>query len=69
MMNTKIKKALAMVKESRPRMNLLNSNERQELEDYARTMIRKPGPYGCKCKTLRERVLGDGCDECNQQNA
>ena len=23
-------------------------------------------PYGCKCQTLRERALGDGCDECNK---
>jgi hypothetical protein len=23
-------------------------------------------PFGCKCKTLSERVLGDGCDECNK---
>ena len=25
-----------------------------------------PRPYGCKCQTLRERALGDGCDECNK---
>jgi hypothetical protein len=23
-------------------------------------------PFGCKCETLSERVLGDGCDECNK---
>lgn len=23
-------------------------------------------PFGCKCETLREKVLGDGCDECNK---
>ncbi len=23
-------------------------------------------PYGCKCQTLRERAIGDGCDECNK---
>jgi predicted RNase H-like nuclease (RuvC/YqgF family) len=23
-------------------------------------------PFGCKCVTLREKALGDGCDECNK---
>jgi len=23
-------------------------------------------PFGCKCETLREKALGDGCDECNK---
>lgn len=23
-------------------------------------------PFGCKCETLRERAVGDGCDECNK---
>lgn len=23
-------------------------------------------PFGCKCETLREKVLGDGCEECNK---
>ena len=26
----------------------------------------KKRPFGCKCETLREKVLGDGCDECNK---
>jgi len=21
-------------------------------------------PFGCKCTTLRDRLTGDGCDEC-----
>ena len=23
----------------------------------------------CKCKTMSEKILGDGCDECNPQMA
>jgi hypothetical protein len=22
-------------------------------------------PYGCKCQSMRVKLLGDGCDECN----
>ena len=27
------------------------------------------GPYGCRCQTLQEYVLGDGCDTCNPELA
>lgn len=26
----------------------------------------KKRPFGCKCQNFREKVLGDGCDECNK---
>jgi hypothetical protein len=26
----------------------------------------KKRPFGCKCENFREKVLGDGCDECNK---
>ena len=26
----------------------------------------KKRPFGCKCETLSEHILGDGCDECNK---
>lgn len=29
----------------------------------------KKRPFGCKCETMREKMLGDGCDECNKQLA
>ena len=29
-------------------------------------MTEKKRPFGCKCETLTERILGDGCDECNK---
>jgi hypothetical protein len=25
-------------------------------------------PFGCKCETFGEHVLGDGCDECQKQS-
>ena len=51
--------------------NVVNTEFAQQLErelaaSQAEVERLKKRPFGCKCETLREKVLGDGCDECNK---
>lgn len=35
-------------------------------EEWAHMRIDNKGPYGCKCQTMAQHIVGDGCDECNE---
>jgi hypothetical protein len=40
--------------------------ERELAASKAEVNRLKKRPFGCKCENFREKVLGDGCDECNK---
>ena len=47
-------------------LNELWSRFDKQMEAEAEVERLKKRPFGCKCKNFREKVLGDGCDECNK---